>query len=42
MVDMMSALSSIGLDAKEIPDRAATFNRYAGAQGRLRPVQGRK
>lgn len=38
MVDMMSALSSIGLDPKEIPDRAATFNRYAGAQGRLRPA----
>ncbi len=42
MVDMMSALSSIGLDPKEIPDRAATFNRYAGGQGRLRPVAGRK
>ena len=42
MVDMMSALSSIGLDPKEIPDRAATFNRYAGAQGRLRPVAGRR
>lgn len=38
MVDMMGALASIGLDAKQIPDRAATFNRYAGAQGRLRPV----
>jgi F420-non-reducing hydrogenase small subunit len=42
MVDMMSALSSIGLDPKEITDRAATFNRYAGGQGRLRPVPGRK
>ncbi len=37
MVDMMGALSSIGLDAKQIPDRAATFNRFAGA-GRLRPM----
>jgi F420-non-reducing hydrogenase small subunit len=37
MVDMMGALSSIGLDPKQIPDRAATFNRFAGA-GRLRPV----
>jgi len=37
MVDMMSALSSIGLDPKQIPDRAATFNRFSGA-GRLRPV----
>jgi F420-non-reducing hydrogenase small subunit len=38
MVDMMGALSSIGLNAREIPDRAATFNRYVGAQGRLRPI----
>lgn len=36
MVDMMGALSSIGLDPKAIPDRAAQFNRFAGA-GRLRP-----
>jgi F420-non-reducing hydrogenase small subunit len=40
MVDMMGALSSIGLDPKQIPDRAATFNRFAGA-GRLRPLPGR-
>lgn len=37
MVDMMGALSSIGLDLKQIPDRAATFNRFSGA-GRLRPL----
>ena len=37
MVDMMTALSSIGLDPKQIRDRAATFNRFAGA-GRLRPA----
>ena len=37
MVDMMGALSTIGLDVKQIPDRAATFNRFAGA-GRLRPL----
>ncbi len=37
MVDMMGALSSIGLDPQQIPDRAATFNRFAGA-GRLRPM----
>jgi F420-non-reducing hydrogenase small subunit len=37
MVDMMGALSSIGLDPKQIPDRAPTFNRFAGA-GRLRPL----
>ena len=38
MVDMMSALSTIGLDPKEISDRAATFNRFIGAEGRLRPL----
>jgi F420-non-reducing hydrogenase small subunit len=38
MVDMMGALSTIGLDPKQIPDRAATFNRFAGARGRLRPL----
>jgi F420-non-reducing hydrogenase small subunit len=37
MVDMVGALASVGLDPKQIPDRAATFNRFAGA-GRLRPV----
>ncbi len=36
MVDMMSALSSVGLDPRAIEDRMATFNRYIGAQGRLR------
>lgn len=40
MVDMMSALSSIGLDPKEIEDRMATFNRFIGA-GRLRPIPAR-
>jgi len=38
LVDMMGALSSIGLDPKQIPDRAATFNRFVGAGGRLRPA----
>jgi F420-non-reducing hydrogenase small subunit len=42
MVDMMGALSSIGLDPKAIPDRAPTFNRFVGAQGRLRPVPAKK
>ena len=36
MVDMMGALSSIGLDPKDIEDRAATFNRFIGVTGRLR------
>jgi F420-non-reducing hydrogenase small subunit len=39
MVDMMGALASVGMDTKEILDHAATFNRFAGAQGRLRPPQ---
>ncbi len=38
MVDMMGALSSIGLDAKLILDRPSTFQRYIGAQGRLKPL----
>ncbi len=38
MVDMMGALSSIGLDPKEIEDRMATFNRFIGVVGRLRPM----
>lgn len=37
MVDMMGALSSIGLNAAEIEDRVATFNRYIGVIGRLKP-----
>lgn len=42
MVEMMGALSSIGLDAKVILDRAATFQRYIGAQGRLRPMPAKR
>jgi len=41
LVDMMSALSSIGLDAKLIEDRRAFLNRYIGAQNRLRPLPAR-
>jgi len=36
MVDMMGALSSIGLDAKQIEDRMAHFNRYIGSHNNLR------
>jgi F420-non-reducing hydrogenase small subunit len=42
MVDMMSALSSIGLDAKQIEDRMATFNRFIGTVGKLRPLPAKK
>ena len=38
MIDMMTALSSVGLDAKLIDDRRALLNRYIGAQNRLRPL----
>lgn len=38
MVDMMSALSSIGLNPQQIEDRRATFNRFIGASNRLRPI----
>ncbi len=41
MVEMISALSTIGLDPKLIPDRMATFQRYIGAHGRLRPLPAR-
>jgi F420-non-reducing hydrogenase small subunit len=42
MVEMMGALSSIGLDPKVIPDRSATFQRYIGAHGRLRPIPAKR
>jgi F420-non-reducing hydrogenase small subunit len=38
MVDMMGALSSIGLDAKLIEDRRALLNRYVGAHDHLKPL----
>ncbi|MFC1524925.1 methyl viologen-reducing hydrogenase [Planctomycetota bacterium] len=42
LVDMMTAISSIGLDAKQVVDRRALLNRYIGAQGRLKPLPQRK
>jgi F420-non-reducing hydrogenase small subunit len=38
MVDMMGALSTIGIPPAQILDRAPTFNRFAGGQNRLRPM----
>ncbi len=38
LVEMIGALSSIGLDANLIPDRPATIQRYIGAHNRLRPL----
>jgi F420-non-reducing hydrogenase small subunit len=36
MVDMMGALSSVGLDPKSILDRRAIMNRYTGGHGNLK------
>lgn len=41
LVDMVNALSSIGLDAKTVDDRRALLNRYIGGQKRLRPLPAR-
>jgi len=41
LVDMVGAFASVGLDAKEIPDRVATMYRYLGAQGKLKPKKKR-
>jgi len=41
MVDMMGALSSVGLDAKSVLDRRALMNRYIGGHGFLRPLPAR-
>ena len=34
----MGALSSIGLNPRQVDDRRALLNRYIGAQNRLRPL----
>ena len=41
MVDMMGALSSVGLDAKSMLDRRAMLNRYIGAHGVLKVLPAR-
>jgi F420-non-reducing hydrogenase small subunit len=38
MVDMISSLSSVGLDPKSLVDRRAMMNRYIGGHGMLRPL----
>ncbi|MFQ5980346.1 MAG: methyl viologen-reducing hydrogenase [Candidatus Heimdallarchaeota archaeon] len=38
MVDMMGALSTIGIDTAQILDRRGTFNRFTGAHNILRPI----
>jgi len=41
MVDMMGALTSVGLDAKSLLDRRAMMNRYIGGHNMLRPLPAR-
>ncbi len=41
MVEMMGALSSVGLDAKSVLDRRAMMNRYIGGHKRLRVLPAR-
>lgn len=41
MVDMMGAMTSIGLDPKTVPDRRAIMNRYIGGHGNLKPLPAR-
>jgi F420-non-reducing hydrogenase small subunit len=38
LVDMLNALSSVGLDPKSILDRRAIMNRYIGGHGNLKPL----
>jgi F420-non-reducing hydrogenase small subunit len=38
LVDMLGAISSIGLNARDVVDRRALLNRYIGGQKRLRPL----
>ena len=38
LVDMLNALSSVGLDPKTILDRRAIMNRYIGGHGTLKPL----
>jgi len=41
MVDMMGALTSVGLDPKSLLDRRAMMNRYIGGHNVLRPLPAR-
>jgi F420-non-reducing hydrogenase small subunit len=41
MVDMMGALTSVGLDPKTVLDRRAVMNRYIGGHGFLAPLPAR-
>jgi len=42
LVDMMGAMSSVGLEARSVVDRRAMLNRFVGAHGNLRPLPPRR
>jgi F420-non-reducing hydrogenase small subunit len=42
MVDMMNALTSVGLNPREVEDRMALFNRYIGGHNNLRVLPQKK
>ena len=41
LVDMMNAMTSVGLDPKSILDRRAIMNRYIGGHGNLKVLPAR-
>ena len=42
LVDMMGAMSSVGLEARSVVDRRAMLNRFVGSHGNLRPLPARR
>jgi F420-non-reducing hydrogenase small subunit len=38
LVEMMGALSSVGINAQSVPDRRMILNRFIGAHNKLRPL----
>ncbi len=42
LVEMMGALSSVGINPKSVPDRRLILNRFIGAHKKLRPMPGAK
>ena len=42
LVDMMGAMSSVGLEARSVIDRRAMLNRFVGSHGNLRPLPARR
>ncbi len=42
LVDMMGAMSSVGLEARSVIDRRAMLNRFVGSHGNLRPLPAKR